>query len=118
MKPTQIRGDDHVGNQGRFTRVLARKNHIFSSNVSARMAFQLTVYAKPERDDEVDRLVQYPSKLPYAHIIEPRLHVSVDDLIVNKCHERSSFRPNASVNAWDHSSGSCLLLPYLCEDLI
>ena len=119
MKPTQIRGDDHVGNQGRFTRVIARKNHIFSSNVSARMAFQLTVYAKPERDEEVDRLVEYPSKLPYAHIIEPRLHVSVDDLIVNKCHERSSFRPNASVNAWDHSPADrAQLLPYLCEDII
>ena len=119
MKPTQIRGDDHVGNQGRFTRVLARKNHIFSSNVSAKMAFQLTILAKPERDDEVDRLIDYPSKLPYAHIPEARLHVSVDDLVVNKCHERSSFRPNASVNAWDHSPADrALLLPYLCEDII
>ena len=60
MIPTQIRADQHVGDSGRFTRVLSRKNHVFSSNISTKMDFGVTVYAKPDRDDIFDRLIDQP----------------------------------------------------------
>ena len=119
MQPTQIRGDTHLGNNGRFTRVISRKNHIFSTNVTAKLDYKLTVLAKPSRDPLFDAEVPQPSQLEPALILDDTLDVNVDDLVVNKTHTKSSIRPNASVNGWDHSPRDrAILLPYLCEDLV
>ena len=119
MIPTQVRCDEHLGENGRFTRVLSRKNHTFSSNISTKMDFGVTVYAKPDRDELFDRFVDQPTALELAHIPDDTLDIEIDDLVVNKVHNVCSIRPNACVNAWDHSpADTAKLLPYLCEDLI
>jgi hypothetical protein len=119
MIPTQIRADEHLGERGKFTRVLSRKNHVFSTNISTKMDFGVTVYAKPDRDDIFDRFVDQPTELEFAHVGDDTLDIEIDDLVVNKVHSVCSIRPNASVNAWDHSpADTAKLLPYLCEDLI
>ena len=118
MKITQIRTDSFDASSG-VVRVTGRKNHVISSDLAAKLDFEVTALVPPnfQRDDVLDKYVEDEKECLPAHI--STVDVTVDDLIVNKALSSCTFRPRHCQNAWNHSPADrAEILPYVTEDIV